>query len=86
MIDRRVFAGFGLAFGIGVLCRVAGVPLPAPPAIIGATLVLAMTTGYLLVDRYAGNRANEQAKNCGGPNGDLGCAPSGALARERDGV
>ncbi|WP_244859387.1 DUF1427 family protein [Shewanella dokdonensis] len=44
-------------------------PLPAPPALVGALLVLAMTLGYSLVDRVAPHREAEQRKNCGGPNG-----------------
>jgi len=41
--------GLLLGLGIGVVCRLTGVPLPAPPVLVGALLVLAMTTGYLLV-------------------------------------
>ncbi|WOE75532.1 DUF1427 family protein [Alterisphingorhabdus coralli] len=40
-----------LALTIGALARLTGVPLPAPPALIGAMLVLAMTLGYLAADR-----------------------------------
>jgi XapX domain-containing protein len=36
----------GLAIGAG--CRIIDIPLPAPPTIRGALLVVAMTTGYLL--------------------------------------
>ena len=69
MMNPRVLIGFALAFAIGVICRLAGVPLPAPPAIIGALLVVAMTVGYLFTDRYAAHRTHTQAKNCGGPTG-----------------
>ncbi len=69
MTNTRVLVGFALAFAIGVLCRLAGVPLPAPPAIIGALLVVAMTVGYLLADRYGAHRPHTQAHNCGGPTG-----------------
>jgi XapX domain-containing protein len=63
--------GLLLAFATGVACRLLGVPSPAPPAILGALLVLSMTVGYLLVDRLAWNRANHSRLLCGGPTGDL---------------
>lgn len=37
--------GLGLAIGAG--CRWFDLPLPAPPRLVGALLVLAMTLGYL---------------------------------------
>ncbi len=43
--------GLLLGFMIGVICSVAGLPLPAPPVLVGALLVVSMTAGYLLVDR-----------------------------------
>jgi XapX domain-containing protein len=48
----KIAIGFVLAAGIGIMCRLAGIPLPAPPAVVGALLVLSMTSGYLLTDRY----------------------------------
>ncbi len=69
-MNSKVILGLTLAFSIGVFCRLVGVPLPAPPVLIGALLVLAMTTGYLLTDRYCTQRAYTQAKNCGGPSGE----------------
>lgn len=48
----RVLSGCVLAFAIGVLCRLTGVPLPAPVAFLGGLLVMAMTIGYALVDRH----------------------------------
>lgn len=47
-------AGFALAFAIGFACRLTGIPSPAPPAISGALLVVAMTAGYLLTDQWLG--------------------------------
>jgi XapX domain-containing protein len=61
-----------LAFGIGVTCRLAGIPVPAPPAIVGALLVLAMTCGYLLADRLGQGRPKVSADLCGGPTGASG--------------
>jgi len=39
--------GIALALGIGIGCRLLDIPLPAPPRLEGALLVLAMTAGYL---------------------------------------
>lgn len=39
--------GFALALAIGVGCRLLDLPLPAPPRIEGALLVVAMTLGFL---------------------------------------
>ena len=60
--------GLALAFAIGFACRAFGIPSPAPPAIVGALLVVAMTTGYLLVDRFMARPA-VRAVDCGGPSG-----------------
>ncbi|MCL1075546.1 DUF1427 family protein [Shewanella dokdonensis] len=65
----KIVLGLLLGFVIGIGCRLAEIPLPAPPALVGALLVLAMTLGYSLVDRVAPHREAEQRKNCGGPNG-----------------
>jgi len=55
----KVVLGLLLAVAIGVACRLAGIPLPAPPVLIGALLVLAMTLGYVVTDRLAKHRAPE---------------------------
>ncbi len=45
-----------LAVTIGIVCRLTGIPVPAPHALVGALLVLSMTLGYLAADRLAGSR------------------------------
>jgi XapX domain-containing protein len=47
----RLIAGYLLAFAIGVTCRLVSIPLPAPTAMLGAIIVLAITLGYLSADR-----------------------------------
>lgn len=42
--------GLVLGFLIGVGCRWFDLPLPAPPKIVGALLVVAMTFGFLGAD------------------------------------
>jgi XapX domain-containing protein len=43
-------AGLVLSFLIGVGCRWFDLPLPAPPRIVGALLVVFMTLGFLGAD------------------------------------
>jgi len=42
----------GLLLGliIGALCRLFDIPSPAPPRLIGACLLLAMTVGFVAAD------------------------------------
>jgi XapX domain-containing protein len=65
----KVTLGFALAFLIGAACRLAALPLPAPPVLIGALLVVAMTVGYVLTDRVASYREARHRALCAGPSG-----------------
>jgi XapX domain-containing protein len=65
----KIALGLLLALCVGVVCRLAGLPLPAPLAFTGALLVLAMSAGYEIVDRLAPHREALQRGNCGGPDG-----------------
>jgi XapX domain-containing protein len=67
----RIALGFALAFALGFACRVIGIPLPAPPILMGALLVLAMTCGYVLVDRVFSHRPTRHSRHCAGPIGRL---------------
>jgi len=66
----KVLLGLVLALAIGAGARMVGIPVPAPPALIGALLVVAMTVGYLVMDRYARDRASTTKSLCGGPTGE----------------
>jgi XapX domain-containing protein len=57
-----------LAFTLGFGCRAFGIPSPAPPLILGALLVMAMTLGYMAVDRWSMSLATH-GLDCGGPSG-----------------
>ena len=46
--------GLFLAFAIGVGCRLFDIPVPSPPKLMGALLVLSITVGYLAADRLLG--------------------------------
>jgi XapX domain-containing protein len=48
----KILLGFLLAFGIGAVCRFAGIPSPAPNAILGSLLVVSMSLGYVTAGRY----------------------------------
>jgi XapX domain-containing protein len=43
----RLILGFELAFAIGAVCRLARIPSPAPNALLGSLLVVAMSVGYI---------------------------------------
>ena len=60
--------GIVVAFAVGIVCRVCHIPSPAPPALTGALLVLAMTLGYGGADRLMRTRPRH-AENCAGPSG-----------------
>ncbi len=47
----RLILGFVLAFAIGGVCRLARIPSPAPNALLGSLLVVAMSVGYLAAER-----------------------------------
>ena len=68
-MNVKTWLGFALAFAIGSVCRFLDIPVPAPPALIGALLVVAMTSGYVVTDHYATRRAATHESDCGGPTG-----------------
>ena len=47
----KTVVGLLVAFALGAVCRVFDIPVPSPPKLIGALLVLAITLGYLAADR-----------------------------------
>lgn len=65
----KLLAGIALALGIGAAARLAGLPAPAPPALVGALVVVAMTLGYVLADRWLARRPATTRRQCGGPTG-----------------
>jgi XapX domain-containing protein len=68
-MNARFVMGLALGFAIGLACRVLGVPVPAPTALAGALLVLALTSGYVLADRFIVRRKATQKSHCAGPTG-----------------
>jgi XapX domain-containing protein len=68
----KILLGLLLALGVGIVCRLVGLPLPAPLALTGALLVLAMSAGYEAIDWMVPHREATQRENCGGPDGQTG--------------
>ena len=53
MSDWITAIALGAAIGVG--CRWFDLPLPAPPKLIGALLVVAITIGFLTADWLSGS-------------------------------
>jgi XapX domain-containing protein len=48
----KIAVGLIMGFLIGAGCRWFDIPVPSPPTLLGACLVVSMTAGYLIVDRF----------------------------------
>lgn len=57
----KLLLGFLLAFGIGAACRYYDLPVPAPPRLLGALLIAAITLGYMGADRLLSARSGNAA-------------------------
>jgi len=68
----KIIIGLGVGFLIGVGCRYFDIPVPSPPVLPGALLVVAMTLGYSATDRLltARNQPATTKQFCGGPTGE----------------
>ena len=51
--------GLFVGFVLGAMCRWLDIPVPSPPKLLGALLVVATTIGYMTADRYLTKRAAE---------------------------
>jgi XapX domain-containing protein len=56
----KTVVGLLLGLSIGVACRWFDVPVPSPPKLIGALLVVAMTVGYIATDKLLSLKSNER--------------------------
>ncbi len=48
----KIVIGLLLAACVGIGCRWFGIPLPGPPAIMGAAMAVAMASGYTATDYF----------------------------------
>lgn len=61
-MQLKLALGYVLAFLIGVGCRLLDIPLPAPTALLGALIVLSLTSGFLITDKLmAANSAESES-------------------------
>ena len=72
----KVIVGILLGLLIGTACRWFDIPVPSPPKLTGALLVVAMTVGYLVTDKLIAARFSAKGPAstqdmCGGPTGDV---------------
>lgn len=49
-MTRETVVGVAVALALGALVRFLRLPIPAPPTVSGALMVLGLTLGYLAVD------------------------------------
>ena len=67
----RLAVGLIISLVVGIGCRVFDIPVPSPPVLPGALLVVAMTLGYSGADRFLlrTTRVATTKHMCGGPTG-----------------
>lgn len=51
-MNRLEWVGILVALAIGGIVRLLRLPVPSPPTIAGALMVLGLTVGYLVVDHF----------------------------------
>lgn len=56
----KTIIGLLLGLFIGMACRWFDVPVPSPPKLIGALLVVAMTVGYITTDKLLAVKSNDR--------------------------
>jgi XapX domain-containing protein len=52
----KLALGLIVAVCLGIFCRFFGIPLPGPPAILGAVMAIAMASGYTATDAILNRR------------------------------
>ena len=61
----RLAVGLIISLVVGIGCRVFDIPVPSPPVLPGALLVVAMTLGYSGADRFFfAPRVSPQPNTC----------------------
>lgn len=75
--------GIALALVIGVACRWLDIPVPAPPRLQGALLVVAMTAGFIVADRFSADGRPQTKKGATGAPFPSSCRAITASAAGR---
>ena len=67
----KLLVGVVVSLVVGAGCRYFDIPVPSPPVIPGALLVLAMTIGYSATNALLNRKGNLATTThlCGGPTG-----------------
>jgi len=75
----KLLVGLIVSFVVGMGCRLFDIPVPSPPVLPGALLVVAMTIGYAGADRFLGRteRVVTTKHLCGGPSGETVASRNG---------
>jgi len=84
----KIAIGLLVSFLVGVGCRFFDVPVPSPPVLPGALLVVAMTLGYSATDRALISKAKLSTTKhlCGGPTGLTSTASVGRVPARLGGI
>jgi XapX domain-containing protein len=53
---EMLLIGIVLGLTIGFCCRWFDIPLPSPPSLVGALLVVSMTLGFVTTDRILNDK------------------------------
>ena len=61
----KITIGLIIAFLIGAACRYFKLPVPAPPTIYGVLLIMAITLGFIVTDKFMKEEAVNQPQNIG---------------------
>ena len=72
----KMIVGIFLGLLIGAGCRWFDIPVPSPPKLAGALLIVAMTLGYMATDKLVADKFSSKGpattkEMCGGPTGDV---------------
>ncbi len=62
----RILVGIVLGLAIGAACRRFALPAPNPPELMGAFLILSITSGYAITDWWIEKRATRMLSDKNG--------------------
>jgi XapX domain-containing protein len=71
----KLSIGLVVAVMVGIGCRWFGIPLPGPPAILGAAMAVAMAVGYTATDYLLTKRNPPQAAPIVAPTAHASSSP-----------
>ena len=61
----KITIGLIIAFLIGAACRYFKLPVPAPPTIYGVLLIMAITLGFIVTDKFMPEETVNQPQSIG---------------------